>query len=82
MRWAAAVGLAQVGRPALRPLLRALVAQPDSVWLREGAYHVLHYIADRETYRQTAPLRDALKGPGAEFSTAQVAGEMLAALGW
>ncbi len=82
VRWAAAVALAELGQPALRPLLEALVTHPESVWLRQGAYHVLHYIADSAISRQTLPLRRALKGPGATYATAGVAAQMLAERGW
>lgn len=82
VRWKAAVELAQLGEPALRPLLQALVLHPESVWLREGAYHVLHYITDSRIFEETVPLRRALKGPGAAYATAGVAAALLAERGW
>jgi HEAT repeat protein len=41
VRWVAAEALIAVGRPALDPLLHALLQHSDHVWLREGAHHVL-----------------------------------------
>ena len=41
IRWLAAVGLIVMGREGLIPLLRVLVHNSDSQWLREGAHHVL-----------------------------------------
>lgn len=42
VRWLAAEGLIGIGRAALRPLLEALTQRASSIWLREGAHHVLH----------------------------------------
>ncbi len=42
VRWLAAEGLIAIGHKALVPLLQALTQDSDSVWLREGAHHVLH----------------------------------------
>jgi HEAT repeat protein len=42
VRWLAAEGLIAIGKKAVTPLLRALIDNPESVWLREGAHHVLH----------------------------------------
>jgi hypothetical protein len=48
VRWLAAVGLVDIGRDALVPLLEALRARSTSVWVQEGAHHVLHDLAKRE----------------------------------
>lgn len=42
VRWAASRALIALNRDALPPLLTALTQHFDSVWLRRGAYHVLH----------------------------------------
>jgi len=42
VRWLAAEGLIALESKGLVPLLRALIERSDSVWLREGAHHVLH----------------------------------------
>ncbi len=47
VRWLAAMGLAALGLDGLRPLLFALQARPDSIWLREGAHHVCHKLGGR-----------------------------------
>jgi HEAT repeat protein len=41
VRWLAAEGLIKMGRQSLAPLLRSLTKYTDSVWLRDGAHHVL-----------------------------------------
>lgn len=45
VRWLAAEALAATGEPAKRPILRELLAHSESVWLREGAHHVLRSLA-------------------------------------
>lgn len=42
VRWLAAEGLITVGKNAVVPLLRALIDNPQSIWLRRGAHHVFH----------------------------------------
>ena len=42
VRWLAAEGLTSIGRKAVVPLLKALIDNPESTWLHEGAHHVLH----------------------------------------
>ena len=41
IRWVAAEGLTRLGSASRGPLLRALIEHSDSVWLREGAHHIL-----------------------------------------
>jgi HEAT repeat protein len=45
VRWLAAEGLVALRGEGLVPLLSALVERPDSLWLREGAHHVLHDVS-------------------------------------
>lgn len=51
VRWLAAEGLINIGKRAVVPLLKALIANPKSIWLREGAHHILHdmYRSDWDT---------------------------------
>jgi HEAT repeat protein len=46
VRWLAAEGLIHLGRDSWVPLLEELIVNSDSVWLREGAHHVLHTLHD------------------------------------
>jgi HEAT repeat protein len=41
IRWLAAEALIKIGEPAIVPLIRGLLADPDSPRLREAAHHVL-----------------------------------------
>lgn len=77
VRWTAASELAHTGRLALEPLLRALIDRPSSVWLREGAYHVLHYMPGMTLRQQTLRLQRALKGAGANVAAVEAAGALL-----
>ena len=47
VRWAASNALIGLDRAAVKPLLISLTKDFDSVWLREGAHHVLHVLKDR-----------------------------------
>jgi len=42
VRWLASEGLIGLEQLAIKPLLKALTSDLDSVWLREGAHHILH----------------------------------------
>ncbi|HQY89976.1 HEAT repeat domain-containing protein [Caldilinea sp.] len=80
LRWRSADALARMGRPALAPLLHALVDKSDSRWLLEGATHVLHDNRDHKVAKMTEGLRAAMKGSGAAVATVTVAGELLVKL--
>jgi HEAT repeat protein len=62
IRWLAAEGLIALGREGLVPLLRALEQRSDSVWLREGAHHVLHDLARGDLEDVLSPVLAALDG--------------------
>lgn len=62
IRWLAAEGLIGFGKQGLEPLLSALLHNPDSGFLRDGAHHVLHALRDADSSlgEVLAPLVDAL----------------------
>lgn len=62
VRWLAAEGLIKMRRASLKPLLHALTERPDSVWLREGACHVLHSLGKMGLADGMEPVLKALKG--------------------
>ena len=62
VRWLAAEGLIAIGRPALVPLLKRLVAEPDSMILREGVHHVLHNTEGGHKNKMIQPVLLALEG--------------------
>lgn len=65
-------------RACLQPLLHALTERAaDSVWLRDGAHHVLHDLAKMGLAEGMAPVLTALEGIE---PTATVPGEARRAL--
>jgi HEAT repeat protein len=62
VRWLAAEGLIALGSEGLSPLLRALIERSDSVWLRQGAHHVLHDLARGDLREILQPVVAALQG--------------------
>jgi ABC-type molybdenum transport system ATPase subunit/photorepair protein PhrA len=62
VRWLAAEGLISTGREALVPLLRALIENPDSLWLKEGVHHVLHDLDKGDLTELLQPVIIALEG--------------------
>jgi HEAT repeat protein len=60
IRWLAAKGLIGLGCEGLPPLLQALVHHSDSVWLREGAHHVLRALAEHDLKKVVSPVLKAL----------------------
>ena len=61
IRWLAAEGLIHTGSKVIRPLLKALTARPDSLWLREGAHHVLHDLPEADFKQTVKPVLAALE---------------------
>ena len=62
VRWLAAEALSRLGRQALEPLLTALVTESGSIWLREGAHHVLLHLSRGDLEDVVEPVRIALEG--------------------
>jgi hypothetical protein len=59
VRWLATEGLIALGRKGLEPLLKALIAKPETMWLRLGAHHVIFdlYVGEvHEEERRFLPL--------------------------
>ena len=81
VRWAAGAALAQLGDAAWPPLLRALAKPDNSIRLRKGARHVLHYTTSPKVRSQSQELLRALKGQEAALSTEVVAHRLLRQLG-
>jgi hypothetical protein len=77
VRWLAAEGLISLGGEGLTPLLKALVECPQSVWLREGAHHVLHDLAKAGLRKQVASLLKALGGVEPETEVPPAARKLL-----
>jgi HEAT repeat protein len=63
VRWLAGESLIAIGRRAILPLVRHLVARSDSSWLTEGAQHVLHGFKTAHSDPALGPVIRALEGP-------------------
>jgi HEAT repeat protein len=63
VRWIAAGGLIALGRYSIPPLMTALEVRSNSVWLREGAHHVLRGLSGTPLRRLVCPVIAALEGP-------------------
>jgi HEAT repeat protein len=61
VRWLAAEALVALGHDALIPLLEALEKGSDSVWMREGAHHVLHTLIGDGVADEALPVLEALQ---------------------
>ena len=81
IRWLAAEGLIALERAALPSLLQALMAHSESVWLREGAHHVLCTLSDPVTQSLLAPVCAALEGIESELTIPPAAQKALQELG-
>lgn len=80
VRWLAAEALIFLGRASLDPLLHALLRESDSVWLREGAHHVLRVIGRGALAPAIEPVVHALEGVVPAIAVLAAARDALAAL--
>ena len=67
VRWLAAEGLIAIGDTVLPPLLREVMKSPDSIWLREGAHHILHELSNAGIAAVIDPLMRALEDSDASL---------------
>jgi len=61
VRWLAAQALINIGPEAIMPVLKALIERADSTWMKEGAHHVLHDLAQGELKEVLVPVLAALE---------------------
>jgi hypothetical protein len=62
VRWLAGEALVALERRAILPVLRALEMHFDSIFLRHGAYHVLHVLERENTLSErTMAVLDSLR---------------------
>jgi HEAT repeat protein len=61
IRWLAAEGLIHIGNKAVKPLLAAVIKQPDSLWIREGVHHILHDLPESGIKETLKPVLRALE---------------------
>lgn len=74
VRWAAMEALIALDRAGLEPLLQTLMKDFDSVWLREGAHHILNVLKKKRQLRQPSlTILRALEGVEPEVTVAWAA---------
>ena len=62
VRWLAAKGLIQIGWRSTIPVIESLIDHADSVWMRDGAHHVLHDLAKGRFQEPLEPILASLEG--------------------
>jgi len=80
VRWLAAEGLIRMGRDGLPSLFRALAERPNSVWLREGAHHILTTLSKKRMKTLLKPLLSALVNVDPETEVPEAAHALLSTL--
>ena len=81
IRWLAAEGLIDLGRSSVIPLLDALELQFDSLFLRQGAHHVLHALQrQRLLDASTLAVLDSLRSLGPRMAGSLAAKKALDSL--
>ena len=63
VRWLAAEALIAIGDKSLKPLLQAIVDNPGSEYIREGAHHVLHDLRGGQYGDILKPLITSMEDP-------------------
>jgi HEAT repeat protein len=80
VRWLAAEGLIRRGKLALPPLLRALIKNAESAYLRDGAHHVLHDIQEQQVRKLAEPLLLKLEDVDSAVMVPPMARSLLASI--
>ena len=73
VRWVAAEALIRMGTKGLKTLFQALIERADSAFLREGAHHVFHKLAQGELKVFLTPMLIALESHDAAEEVPPVA---------
>jgi len=80
VRWLAAEGLIRRGRDAMPLLLRALIENSESAFLREGVHHVLHDNEDKTLRELSRPLLASLEDVDSSVTVPPLARSLLEAI--
>ncbi len=60
IRWIAAEGLIKVGKYSLKPLLKAIAENYDSVFVLNGAHHIIYELEEKELLPKDFPAKELL----------------------
>jgi len=63
VRWLAAEALIAIGRKSVKPLLQAIIDNPGSEYVREGAHHVFHDLRAGQYGDILKPLIASMENP-------------------
>lgn len=63
VRWLAAEALIAIGSKSVRPLLQAIIDNPGSEYLREGAHHVFHDLRGGQYGDTLGPVITSMENP-------------------
>ena len=63
VRWLAAEGLIAIGSKSVKPLLQAIMDNPDSEYIREGAHHIFHDLRGGKYGDILKPLINSMEDP-------------------
>lgn len=80
VRWLAAEALVTLGREGLPSLFQALMVEDESVWLRQGAHHVLRGLTGGRVQAISGPVIEAIEGVAAKETIPVAARHALEAL--
>jgi len=80
IRWLAAEALIALGPDCLDPVLQGTIEHSDSIFMREGAHHVLRELVSGPLAELVSPVLAALEGPAPEDRAPVAAYESLEAL--
>ncbi len=80
IRWIAAEGLINLGKQSVIPLLKTLIEKSESVFILEGAHHIIYDLNEQENLPEEFPadkLLSLLKYPEREEGVKMLAYEIL-----
>jgi HEAT repeat protein len=80
IRWLAAEGLIHIGDNAIGPLLKELVENSDSLFVREGAHHILRDLPETRYREILKPVLHALEDVEPTVEVAVAAGAAINAM--
>ncbi len=78
VRWLAAHGLVQIGKPSIPAVLEALEGNQNSKYLREGAHHILRELQHKHLFSDELGLIKMLGHYGSQYIIADTAKKILA----
>ena len=60
IRWIAAEGLINIGKDAVRPLIKHVAENYDSIFVLNGAHHIIYELEEKELLPENFPAKKLL----------------------